>query len=276
MIQILDSSVTNKTRKQEWLLDYDQLRIIECLARSPDVYTYPSLEQLKFEGKLRSHIVSSAKKLYRSGTEFAVFKDSRCNPRYWTLTDKGGFRLNEDVKPSEGIRDIFINGHMYAFECATAVVIVYYKGVLESIGSENFNRLFPSILLFDGVYDEKLGITWSKHVEYLPGDIQYFKNPEYNPKTPEWQGENVVLLENYLYFAYGIGITTKKQVIAHLNKERIPGATTSAYLIDEAARPDFAYLSQYDQSERDPLAGRTASERSFTIAHIGTTLFVCR
>lgn len=274
MIQISDAAVTIQTLKQEWPPGGIQLHIARRMAESQSVYVYPSLARLEFEIKLRSHIVAAARKLYESGANFAILKDSRCNPRYWMLTDQGGFQLKENTEPADAIDDIFRNGSRYAFECATAIVIIYYKAVLDSIGRQNFNQLFPSVFLFDGIYDKKLGIRWNKEGEYLPGDVQYFKNPEYNPKNPEWQGENVVLIEHDVYFAHGIGMETKKQIISYLNKVRKPGATISAYLLDEAARPDFAYLSQYNQQNTEPSIGRITVGAPFTIAQIGTTVYI--
>jgi protein-glutamine gamma-glutamyltransferase len=274
MIQISDTSIDIKTLEQKWPISGTQQSILERMAASQITYYYPSLNLLKFEIKLRSNIVSASEKLYGSGADFAVFKESRCNTRYWTRTEEGGFKLKESAKPAEAINDIFTNGKKYAFECATAIVIVYYKAILDSIGTQNFNQLFPAIFLFDGIYDEDLQLTWNKKAEYLPGDVQYFKNPDYDPKTPQWQGENVVLLENNRYFAHGIGIKTKEEVIASLNEKRKPGATISAYFLDEAARPDFTYLSQYNQEEPEQPGNRTPTESGFTIAKIGSVLYI--
>jgi protein-glutamine gamma-glutamyltransferase len=268
MIQISDVSININTLEQEWPLSFLQRTILERIAASPITYQYPSLSVLRFEIKLRSNIVSAAKKLNNSGADFTTFKKSRCNPAYWILTEEGGFQLREGAEPARAINDIFENGSRYGFECATAIVIVYYKALLDSVGRRTFNEMFPSILLFDGTYDEKLRLREFSETEYLPGDVLYFKNPDYNPKTPEWQGENVVLLENNRYFAHGIGIKTKREVISSLNKERRPGAEISAYLEDKAVRPDFAYLSRYDKG---PGRGglRMTAGNQFTIAQIG-------
>ncbi|MCI1696726.1 protein-glutamine gamma-glutamyltransferase [Aneurinibacillus aneurinilyticus] len=274
MIQISDVSIHIGALEKEWPLSSIQRTILERMAMSPATYVYRSLDVLKFEVKMREFIVLAAKNLYYSGAGFATFKESRCNPRYWNLTKEGGFQLKTNVEPAEAINDIFRNGKKYAFECATAIVIVYYKATIDSIGKDNFNRLFPNILLYDGVYDEDLHLTWTKTVEYIPGDVQYFKNPEYNPKTPEWQGENVVLLEGNRYFAHGIGIKTKKEIIVELNNERKPGATVSAYLLEQAARPDFAYLSQYAEEDTEKRQIHSPAENRFTIAQIGSKTYI--
>ena len=41
--------------------------------------------------------------------------------------------------------------------------------------------------------DEKLGVDYYDSVsDFMPGDCIYFKNPDVNPKTTEWQGENTI------------------------------------------------------------------------------------
>lgn len=275
MIQILGAPLDIQAEELHNGLTDMERNIVERMAASTTLYTYPSVEQLRFELKLRSQIVAAAKALEQSGVEFEGFSTSRCNPRYWVRTEEGGCRLKEGVQPAVAIRDIFINGGAYGFECATAIVVIYYKAVLESIGEQNFNRLFSPLLLFDGTYDEDLGLVWKEKKQYLPGDVRYFKNPDYNPETPEWQGENAVLLEDGRYFGHGIGIKKAEGIIASLNKERKPGATRSAYLLDGAAEPDFAALSQYEQKREHGTANdRGVPEKRYIIARIGQASYL--
>jgi protein-glutamine gamma-glutamyltransferase len=213
---------------------------------SPSKFRYLSPNHLQFELKLRTAIVDAAKALNRSGVQFETFEDSHCNPRYWNLNSKGGFELREDVTPAEGIRDIFVNGPLYGFECATAMVIVLYKGVLDSIQEQDFNRLFAGLLLYDWHYDSDLRLIEKFGVESFPGDVRYFKNPQVNPEHMEWQGENTIKIEEDLYYGHGIGIVPSRAIIRELNRKRIPGSTVSAYLTDQVIHPDFLYLSQFE------------------------------
>ncbi len=233
----------------------DQIRpfqqsILLQMMQGRQLYTFGDQHQLQFELQLRESIVKAAGDLYRSGVQYAVFEDSRCNPRYWILTPQGGFRLRPDVRSSAAITDIYQNGHLYAFECATAMVIVLYKAVLDVLDPNVFDRLFDHLLLWAWQYDQDLGLTTKKRFEYLPGDIVYFKNPDVNPATPEWQGENAVIMGGGLYYGHGIGITTAEAIIMALNANRRPGATRSAYLMDQATRPNFRYLSQFARPVR--------------------------
>ena len=92
--------------------------------------------------------------------EFEIFANARCNPKYWDLTGVGGFQLKPDVRPSDAIQDIYNNSSLYAFECATAKVIIFYHAVLNSIGEELFNQYFKNLYLYSWHFDT--GGSWIK------------------------------------------------------------------------------------------------------------------
>lgn len=218
-------------------------KIVRDKQRSPVVYRYPSPDALQFELKMRLHITEAAKALYASGVNFATFDTSRCNERYWIRRGNGGFQLRPGVPPSVGINDIFENGELYGFECAGAIIIVLYKAVLETVGTAVFNRYFQNLFLRDWQYDRDLRlITGTNTREAYPGDVLYFKNPDHDPETPEWQGENVIMLNDDLYFGHGIGIESGQGIIAALNRMRRPFSFRSAFLDDLVVFPDFEAL----------------------------------
>lgn len=214
-------------------------------------YGYNSLNQLQFELNLRSNIVIAAKKLNDGDMSFSTFRKSTCNVNYWDRSEEGGFILKKEVTPSDAIRDMSINSSKYATECATAMVIIYYQALLSIFSDNLFNKLFPLIQLMNWHYInaplEEIGYI-IKRIDYLPGDRQYFNNPDVDPVTPEWQGENVINLGNETYFGHGIGIGKDSLIIDELNDYRIKKSKTTAYLVDSAARPDFKNLSDiYDE-----------------------------
>lgn len=222
-------------------------QLLEQMSKSEGTYRYDTLQQLKFELALRREIVGAAKRLNGSGLRFAVFHKAECNPDYWDRTSNGGFQLKSGVKPSDAIRDIFTNGRKYATECATAMVIVYYGALVEVFPEETFNALFPSIYLMNwhrlAPLLREVG-TPVAVTDILLGDRCYFRNPEVDPKVPELQGENVIVLPNGLYYGHGVGITSADWIIRMLNANRIEGATQSAYFIENsAARPNFKRLA---------------------------------
>jgi protein-glutamine gamma-glutamyltransferase len=219
--------------------------ILKSLLEQEQIYVYEHQQQLMFELLLREKIIEAAKQLANSKARFATFRFSRCNEQFWRRNKLGGFELREGVLPSEAINDIFQNSHLYAFECATAIVIVFYKAVLSVLPGKTFNELFANLLLYDWHYDKDLGIKTKKGDGYIPGDCLYFKNPEVDPQTPQWQGENTIYLGNGLHYGHGIGITTKEGIIESLNKRRKKYATKSAYLLKQTTRVDFKYLSRF-------------------------------
>ncbi|OAH57865.1 protein-glutamine gamma-glutamyltransferase [Domibacillus aminovorans] len=224
--------------------------IIQQMNKDTVVYSYRSIGELSFELKLRKNIILSARAMNQSNVRFAVFAKSRCNPQYWYLTNTGGFMLRNGVKPSDAIQDIYRNSSQYAFECATAKVIIYYHAVLNLIGESLFNQLFQNIYLYSWHADPDLGITSNYTGHFLPGDVVYFKNPDFDPQTPQWRGENAVVLGDGTYFGHGLGIKTAKQMIHALNRRRKPGTNQSAYLTNVVTRPSFKHLAKLSMSQR--------------------------
>ena len=214
-------------------------------------HTTRFLDEITFELELRNNIILSARALNQSNAAFEVFESSRCNPRFWHLMNTGGFLLRRDVKPSDAIQDIYMNSSLYAFECATAMVIIFYHAVLNLIGEYFFNQLFSNLYLYSWNFDPDLGLQTIYTDDFLPGDVVYFKNPDFNPYTPEWKGLNAVVLDDGTFFAHGIGIGTAEQFIHILNQLRKPWATRSAYMTDLVVKPSFSYLEKLSPSQRD-------------------------
>ena len=231
--------------------------ILEKLSKSSKIYSYSSQDELTFEISMRRSIIDSSLGLYRGRLGFRIFSESKCNEDFWVRSANGGFVLKKDVKPADAINDIFRNTRKYATECATAIVIIYYKEVLDAYSDNLFNAAFPEITLMNWQdLDELMGIsTYRRLTDYLPGDCRYFRNPDVNPLTPEWQGENAIDLSGGNYYGHGIGIGNQDKIIAVLNANRIEGAQASAYLMDTATRPDFNSLYQYKKNALPVPAG---------------------
>jgi protein-glutamine gamma-glutamyltransferase len=219
--------------------------ILKDMDESSEVFRFDSQDELKFELTLRANTVNSARSLNSSGMDFSTFKESRCNLELWERKDNGGFLLLNGVSPASAIRDIFQNGRKYATECATAMVIVFYGALVRSYSDALFNSTFPRINLMNWIKLDPLlkgiGVP-HKTPKLLLGDRGYFSNPDFDPETPEWQGENVIVLPNAMYYGHGIGITTADNIIKVLNENRKEGATQTAYQTDSAARPDYSEL----------------------------------
>lgn len=219
--------------------------ILKSMNESEEVFRFGTEDELKFELELRAQTANAARSLNASGMDFAVFHRSRCNETYWERKENGGFLLREGVSPAAAIRDIFQNGRKYATECATAMVIVIYGALLRVYSDALFDATFPSIYLMNwnrlDPLLKNIGIP-RKTPALIIGDRGYFNNPDVNPQTPEWQGENVIVLPDALYYGHGIGIAKADSIIAALNQNRKEGATRAAYLMDSAARPSYSAL----------------------------------
>jgi protein-glutamine gamma-glutamyltransferase len=199
---------------------------------------------------LRKNIIASARAMNEGDARFETFKNTRGNPRYWNLSNAGGLKLRRDMLPSDAIQDIYENSSLYAFECATAAVIIYYHAVLNTIDEPLFNQLFQNLYLYGWHVDPDLGIQSIRTNHYLPGDIVYFDNPDFNPETSWWRGENAVVLGDGTYFGHGLGIWTAKQMIQLLNKTRKPRSSQSAYMTNLVSRPSFEYLAKVSMLPR--------------------------
>ena len=220
--------------------------IYEIKSSAPVTYMYEKPSSLLFELRLRANILESARLLSLSGARFATFAKSTCNPWYWTRTPKGAFVLRDNVTSAEGIRDIYRNGSLYAFECATAMVIVLYRAILETVGDPIFNQRFSNLTLYDWNYDKDLFLQRIDPLKgVLPGDIIYFENPDVSPETPWWIGENTVKMDNRYYFGHGIGIVPSEQIIAALNRNRRPGSMISAFISNIVVAPGYRAMEKW-------------------------------
>ncbi|SFG21930.1 protein-glutamine gamma-glutamyltransferase [Halobacillus alkaliphilus] len=226
-----------------WNADELENVITEAMQEAQDIYSFSSERELSFVIKSRKNIIRSAQQMDEGEAAFATFKGSRCNPEYWNLTEAGGFLLKPQVRPSDAMYDIFKNSNLYKFECATACVINFYHGILLTIGSLSFNNLFPRLYLYSWYTDEDLGLYSFHANHYVPGDVVYFNNPDFDPDTPWFRGINAIAMGNGRFFGHGFSIRTANQMIEALNRKRKPDSQQSAYLASLITRPSFNQLA---------------------------------
>ncbi|MDT8860272.1 protein-glutamine gamma-glutamyltransferase [Alkalihalobacillus sp. MEB130] len=243
--------------------------IIQRMHEDPALHPYRSMDEFLFEVHTRKNIIDSSIGMNDSEMEFTVFEYARCNPQYWHLTDTGGFWLRGDVQPSNAIRDIYENSSLYAFDCSTACVIIFYHAVLNSIGDHNFNLIFPNLYLYSWHADSDLGLhnVYTQH--YIPGDVVYFNNPDFHPEIYWLRGENAVVLGDDTYFGHGFGIMNAQQMIETLNENRRPQSTQSAYLLDSITRLNFNHLASITMLQRGYL---TYKKQQMIIHHNQTSI----
>ncbi|WP_010269288.1 protein-glutamine gamma-glutamyltransferase [Paenibacillus senegalensis] len=260
MISIAGTPVGPNQLQGTWAMAGYARQILSAMIANSSNYSYPNLSALQFEVNLRNSIMQTALELGESGASFADFPAARCNEAYWMLTSQGGFLLRPSVPPAAAIRDIYQNGWLYAFECATAIIIIYYKAVLNVLPDPLFNSLFSDLYLYSWEFDKDLGVRTVRTSQFVPGDVLYFDNPDVNPATIEWQGVNVVDLSNGQYFGHGIGVRNAAEIIRILNENRRWGASRSAYLMSQATNPDYHYLFRVSGQNRR-IIGQIGSHR---------------
>ncbi|WP_326929550.1 hypothetical protein [Bacillus cihuensis] len=110
--------------------------------------------------------------------------------------------------------------------------------------------LQDNIYLYSWHVDPDLGIQSIHTDHFLPGDVVYFNNPDLDPETSWWRGENALVLGDGTYFGHGLGIGTAEQMIQALNKTKKPGSNQSAYLINVVIRPSFKDLAKFSMLPR--------------------------
>ncbi|QHE51759.1 protein-glutamine gamma-glutamyltransferase [Pontibacillus sp. HMF3514] len=229
----------------------EQTIIIKAMIDAPSLYSFSSFNDLLFDINLRKEIIESAKEMSEGESEFTTFQYTQCNPEYWYLTTEGGFQLNRNKYPSDAIRDIYINSSLYAFECAMACVITFYKATLDRIGEGMFNYVFQNLYLYSWHTDVDLGLYTFYGDHFIPGDVVYFNNPEYDPSTPWYRGVNAVAMFDDDVFGHGFGIKSTEGMIQTLNETRKPESNQTAYLTSLVTR--ISIQNSANRSTLNPL-----------------------
>jgi protein-glutamine gamma-glutamyltransferase len=218
--------------------------IINRMQEAKIIYSYQNLDELWFELELRKNIINSAKEMRNGKAKFNIFKKARGNPQYWQLNEVGVFQLRLGAKPADAIRDIFVNSSFYTFECATAIVMIYYYALLKIIGDTPFNTIFQHLFLYSWhvAPNYKIHTFYGQHL--VPGDVVYFDNPDVDPIKYWWRGQNVIDMGDGTFYGHGFGIRSKEEMIKLLNEKRKPGSKQSAYLSNLITRPSFRELAR--------------------------------
>jgi protein-glutamine gamma-glutamyltransferase len=240
MIQILGKPLQETDL---WESESIEGAIVKRMQEAKLIYSYQNLDELLFELNVRKNIINSAKEMRKGKAKFNIFKNARGNPQYWQLSNVGVFQLRLGAKPSDAIRDIFINSSLYTFECATAIVMIYYYALLKIIGDTSFNTIFQNLFLYSWhlASDYRIYTFYGKFL--VPGDVVYIDNPDVDPKKYWWRGQNVIDLGDGTFFGHGFGIRSTEEMIELLNEKRNPGSKMTAYLTNLITRPSFKDLS---------------------------------
>jgi protein-glutamine gamma-glutamyltransferase len=177
--------------------------------------------------------------------------------------------LKSGVRPSEALKDIFETPDKYAFECATALVALRYKAMMELIGEKDFDRIAGDLRIGPWDQENDAARLWKVRGEAAdgskiaaspetvkkdlkPGDYTYFKNWSVSLAGYKagWQGENVIFLGDGMYYGHPFGVISGKEIVDYLNEHRRTGNVKSASLLDLRATVDPSVL-KHDKIAND-------------------------
>jgi len=192
-------------------------------------------------------ICDAAQDMNDASHSFETIANHKMSSRFWDPEGRGSFSLRSDTSASEAMQDMFANPDEYGFECATAMVITYYKAMLDLVGPRDFDRVMNGQLRI-GPWDMESTLRGAlqasgsssspaseeRQASLRPGDYTYFKNWDVSEKgrSEGWQGENVIYLGDGKYYGHPFGVTTADRMVTALNSSRNEGSTQSASMLD--------------------------------------------
>jgi protein-glutamine gamma-glutamyltransferase len=226
----------------------------------------------------RQAVVNAACALAAGGADFSASdKTDKVNSHYWGLGYGGKMSARKFMadgtlgKPSEALNDIFMNGKQYAFECATAMMVIYHKAILDHVGAKAFDAMFsdPGMLNFfrwerkdqDFVDVERLV---HKPVPLHPGSHYYYENPDASPENSAFRGENVIYLGNGRFYAHGVigksgtYVVTEKELLKSLSSLRRRGSKIAPKRVAMEMHLDGLAISKKACAQPVPARGARA------------------
>ncbi len=190
-------------------------------------------------------VVNAAKKLAQAKTRFCSPWYMRFNPSFWELYKGDHYIVKEGQSPSAALLDIFNNkAFTPCHECSTAIIIIFYRAILDLIGNEHFDRVFdqsdirkkliigPMAYGRISNYITSIGAgnrraTSSQAANFKPGSYGYVRNwSHYNSESTYddgWQGENIIFLGDGFVFGHPFGIEKLSTVIDGVDSHRREG-----------------------------------------------------
>lgn len=190
---------------------------------------------------LDAAVVGAAHDMAQAKHKFAGIEEAKFSGKFFEPNGTPGtFELKPGVSPSEAVQDIFANPKDYEFECATAIVVTYYKATLDALGPEAFDRIAKDLTIgpwrMEGDLRSNLREQGSAGARaqpgfeetLRPGDYTYFKNWDvsYQGRVAGWQGENVIYLGDGKYYGHPFGVTTEAEIRTMMDLYRVDGSQT--------------------------------------------------
>ncbi|MBK6689695.1 MAG: hypothetical protein IPG45_34840 [Deltaproteobacteria bacterium] len=207
-------------------------------------------------------VVSACLEMHQAQHEFAIAPRQKFSSEFWRrdgqLSRYATFHLKPGAKASSAMNDVFVNPDAYRFECATALVLVYYRAIQKLIGDSDFDRLMGDLKIGPWEYEADLQrflmasgrgdqpATEARAQELKFGEYTYTKN--WAVSWWGWakgcQGQNQIRLDEDLYYAHSYALVGQGDIVARENGARVLGAKTSASMTDRQQRLNPQLLAE--------------------------------
>lgn len=207
-------------------------------------------------------VVSACLEMHQAHHEFAIAPRQKFSSEFWRrdgqLSHFATFHLKPGAKASAAMNDVFLHPDGYRFECATALVLVYYRAIQKLIGDSDFDRIMGDLKIGPWEFEADLErflvrsgrgdqpATEARSRELTFGEYTYTKN--WAVSWWGWakgcQGQNQIRLDEDLYYAHSYELVGQGDIVARENGARVWGAKTSASMTDRQERLDPKLLAE--------------------------------
>ena len=184
--------VTKKAKEDKWALYTKTAKgkgndlkteILVTMINSPRRFTIKegSVENLELHIKARINVIGAAKSV-----KFAFGKD--------TVTAQWN-KLLADGDPYSALEDLWTNPKGYKMMCASAIAVVFNRGLALSVGKEAYNKATN-----ENGFSPVSGLHSEDVNDWIPGDHGHVENPDMKDANKRrdvpagYEGENIIYL----------------------------------------------------------------------------------
>ncbi len=230
----------------------ESLKLAKAIADAAETMGGSDVEFIDIQYVSRDEFFSDKASYNYGGTvpseegEKHLYYRQQFNSEFWETQGAYAGVVREDVRPSEAIDDIVLNGSEYMYECATAMVAVYYLALKNHMGAEAFDEAFQGMALSGWYMPENMREVTRDGVPSAPGERGYIENDAtLEGDALGWTGENVIYVGKSdagepLYYGHPFGLSTEEEIISFLKEYSAdsgsePHLLTRKYRLDGAA-----------------------------------------
>jgi protein-glutamine gamma-glutamyltransferase len=214
---------------------------------NPPTYSFDSKDQFETEMKVRANAIEGMEEVHRGCCNYPSQQNpDYINDTYWVRMGRMYFvpksPLPQGTEASDAIEAIFANGAGTRLDCWTIMVAIEYYALLQGVGKEKFNQMFPGgagiEISWRGttnwpndtnrIFTKYKSVNLNSSGELLPGDWVYFRNfRDYLRLHPGGylQGENAIYMGDGKFKGFGSGLKTENEMNQWLRDACYPEET---------------------------------------------------